>query len=50
MIKEGTISPHDLDLFAVLDDADAIVDYIFQHYERTLSGPLMEDSANYMEL
>ena len=50
MVKEGTISPEDMDLFVLLDDADAIVEYIFQHYERTVSGPSPEERANFMEL
>ncbi len=50
LVAEGTISPQDLDLFVLLDDADAIVDYIFQHYERTVSGLTAEERANQMEL
>ncbi len=50
MVKEGTISPGDLDLFVLLDDVDAIVEHIFQHYERAVAGPSAEERANFMEL
>ena len=50
LVKAGTISPQDMDLFVLLDDADAVVDYIFQHYERNVSGPSLEERANFMEL
>jgi hypothetical protein len=39
-----------MDLFVLLDDADAIVDYIFQHYERAIAGPSSAERDRYMEL
>ncbi len=33
LVEEGTISPKDMDLFQVLDEPQAVVDAIFQHYE-----------------
>lgn len=50
LIKQGTILPQDLDLFVLLDDADAIVDHIFHYYERAVSGPSAEERAKFMEL
>lgn len=50
LVKEGTISPDDMDLFVILDDADAIVEHIFQYYERAVSGPSAEEKARFMEL
>ncbi|PID50605.1 MAG: TIGR00730 family Rossman fold protein [Proteobacteria bacterium] len=50
MVKEGSISPNDMDLFVLLDNADAIVDHIFSYYERTIVGPSAEERANFMEL
>ncbi|MEN9433112.1 MAG: hypothetical protein RLZZ422_701 [Pseudomonadota bacterium] len=50
LVTQGTISPQDMDLFVLLDDADAIVDYIFQHYERAIAGPSSAERDRYMEL
>jgi uncharacterized protein (TIGR00730 family) len=33
LVSEGVISPEDLDLFCVVDDADAVIDTIFSFYE-----------------
>lgn len=50
LVKQGTISVDDMDLFVILDDADAIVRHIFQYYERAISGPSAEERAKFMEL
>ena len=50
LVSNGTISPEDLDLFVILDDADAIVAHIFEYYERAISGPSPEERAKFMEL
>lgn len=50
LIKQSTISADDMDLFVLLDDADAIVNHIFQYYERAVSGPTSEERAKFMEL
>jgi uncharacterized protein (TIGR00730 family) len=50
LVKQGTIAADDMGLFVLLDDADAIVKHIFQHYERAISGPSAEERANFMEL
>lgn len=50
MIKQGTISEDDLELFVILDDVNAIVDHIFLYYERAVSGPSAEERAKFMEL
>ncbi|MEN9503613.1 MAG: hypothetical protein RI964_2898 [Pseudomonadota bacterium] len=50
LVKQGTIAAEDLDLFVILDDADAIVGHIFQYYERAISGPSPEERAKFMEL
>ncbi len=33
LVKQGTISPQDMDLFVILDDADSIVNHIFKYYD-----------------
>lgn len=50
LVKQGTISAEDLDLFVILDETDAIVEHIFQYYERAVSGPSTEERAKFMEL
>lgn len=50
LVKNGTISPEDMDLFVLLDDTDAIVEHIFEYYERAVSGPTAEERAKFMEL
>lgn len=50
LVKQGTISGEDLELFVILDDVDAIVDHIFLYYERAVSGPSAEERAKFMEL
>jgi len=50
LVKQGTISPQDLDLFIMLDDKDAIVDHIIQHYQRSVCGVSAEQRATFMEL
>ncbi len=34
LVKEGTISPEDLDLFEIIDNPDEVVDKIFNFYEK----------------
>ncbi len=50
LVKQGTIEAQDLDLFVILDDADAILSHIFQYYEKAISGPSLEERAKFMEL
>lgn len=50
LVKQGTISPEDLDLFVILDEVDAIVDHIFNYYQSAISGPSPEERAKFMEL
>ena len=50
LVKQGTISPQDMDLFFILDDADSIVNHIFKYYEHAISGPSAEELANFVEL
>lgn len=50
LIKQGTISEDDMDLFVMLDETDAIVGHIFQYYERAISGPSAEERSKFMEL
>ena len=33
LVTEGVISPEDLDLFTVVDDADSVIEHIFSFYE-----------------
>jgi hypothetical protein len=50
LVKQGTISAQDMDLFVILDDADSIVNHIFKYYESAISGPSAEERANFVEL
>ena len=33
LVKNGTISPEDINLFHVVDEADDVIQIIFDHYE-----------------
>jgi uncharacterized protein (TIGR00730 family) len=43
LIEEGTISPEDLDLFTIADNADDVVDAIFSFYEESGFEPTEEE-------
>lgn len=43
LLKEGMISPEDLDLFKVLDNPKDVVDAIFHHYEHRGFEPSAEE-------
>lgn len=43
LIKEGTISPEDLNLFTIADNADDVVDTIFSFYEESGFEPTEEE-------
>ncbi len=49
---EGTISPNDLDLMTVADDADDVVDLIVKYYEENKENatPSDEERAKFMEI
>ncbi len=50
MVKEGTISPEDIDLFTILDDPKQIVDAIFSHYQSRDFEPSAEEQEILLEL
>jgi uncharacterized protein (TIGR00730 family) len=50
LIQAGTISPEDLDLFILVDDADAAVNHIVEHYKNTAPEPSDEERAKFMEI
>jgi uncharacterized protein (TIGR00730 family) len=43
LVTEGTISPEDLDLIQVIDDPDAVVEAIFNYYEKRGFSPSAEE-------
>jgi len=43
LVKEGLISPEDMDLITVIDDPECVAASIFQYYERRGFGPLPEE-------
>ncbi len=43
LVENGTISPKDMDLFSVKDDADSVVDAIFKYYEHRGFEPSEEE-------
>jgi len=43
LITEGTISKEDLNLFTVADNADEVVEHIFQYYEKSGFEPTEEE-------
>ena len=49
LVSEGTISPDDLDLITVADDADAVVGQIIKYYKDN-AEPSEEERAKFMEI
>ncbi|MCK5811142.1 MAG: TIGR00730 family Rossman fold protein [Cocleimonas sp.] len=47
LVKEGTISPNDPELFTVVDDADSAIAYILKH-QKDITEPLSEDEQETM--
>ena len=43
LVAEGTIHPNDLNLFSVVDDADAVVEAIEQFYQGRSYSPTTEE-------
>jgi hypothetical protein len=39
MAEEHNVSPHDLEIFTLVDTSDEAVDYIVQFYSRYLLSP-----------
>ena len=50
LVKAGTISPEDLDLFKVLDEPQDVVDAIFEHYDTRGFEPSAEEQEILLEL
>lgn len=50
LLGEGMISPGDMDLFQVLDNADEAVEAIFQFYEKRTFNPNASESEKLLDL
>jgi len=50
LVKAGTINPEDLDLFKVLDEPQAVVDAIFEHYDTRGFEPSAEEQEILLKL
>jgi uncharacterized protein (TIGR00730 family) len=50
LVKEGTISENDVDLFKVLDKPQEVVDAIFSHYEKRGFEPSPSEQEMLLEL
>ncbi|MGB5306700.1 MAG: TIGR00730 family Rossman fold protein [Gammaproteobacteria bacterium] len=50
LVSEGTIAAKDLDLFQVVDEAQAVVDAIFDYYEHKSFEPSEKDRQKLLEL
>lgn len=50
LVKEGTISAKDLDLFQIIDDPTEVVETIFSFYEKQGFEPTNEDMKKMLEL
>ena len=50
LVKQGTISPKDLDLFLLIDDPKQVVDAIFKHYEHRGFEPSAEETEKMLHL
>ncbi|MGD8711102.1 MAG: TIGR00730 family Rossman fold protein [Ectothiorhodospiraceae bacterium] len=50
LAANGTINPEDLDLFRVLDEPQAVVDAIFDHYEHRGFEPSQEEKEILLDL
>ena len=50
LVKEGTISAQDLELFQIIDDPKGVVDAIFKHYEYRGFEPSVEEAEKMLHL
>ena len=50
MLKDGTISPEDVDLVQLIDDPSEVVTAIFDYYEGRTFEPSMEEQEKLLEL
>lgn len=50
MLKDGTISPEDVDLIQLIDDPSEVVTAIFDYYEGRTFEPSMEEQEKLLEL
>lgn len=50
LVTAGTINPEDLELIKVIDEPQAIVDAIFNHYERRCFEPSAEEHEKMLDL
>jgi uncharacterized protein (TIGR00730 family) len=50
LVKEGTISPEDMDLFVVLNEPEEVLNAIFQYYEHRGFEPSAEEEQTQLNL
>ncbi|RTZ67089.1 MAG: TIGR00730 family Rossman fold protein, partial [Aquificaceae bacterium] len=50
LVKEGTISPDDPNLFVMVDDADSAVEYILKHQTDITEPATEEEQKKMMEI
>jgi uncharacterized protein (TIGR00730 family) len=50
LVREGTISPEDMDLFRIIDEPKAVVEAIFSHYETRGFEPSAEEKEILLDL
>lgn len=50
LVNAGTISPQDIELFEIIDDADEVVETIFNFYEKQGFEPSHDDMKKMLEL
>jgi uncharacterized protein (TIGR00730 family) len=50
MVKQGMINEEDLDLFKIIDDPDAVVQAIFEHYRSRTFEPSAEEQQRMLHL
>ena len=50
LLKEGTISPQDLDLFTIVDEPDEVLEVIFGHYQHRSFEPSAKEQEILLQL
>ncbi len=50
LVREGVISPEDMDLIQIIDKPEDVVDAIFKHYEARCFGPLPREHEMLLNL
>ncbi len=50
LLKEGTISPEDMDLFTIVDEPEEVLEVIFEHYEHRSFEPSAKEQEILLQL